>query len=90
MSAKRKIYLACIWIFAIGSVIPFALDLYWHSVRPHCIDMATGRTYQLSGRGGSVFVTPFEGHLLEVLQVVPMVFLVLGMLTWARAWREWK
>jgi hypothetical protein len=90
MSTKRKIYLACMWIFAIGSIIPFALDLYWHSVSPHCIDIAAGRTYELSGRGGSVFVTPLAGHLLVCLQVVPMFFLVIGMLTWARAWREWK
>jgi len=78
------------WIFVISSVAPFALDLYWHSVSPHCIDIAVGRTYELRGRGGSVFVTPLEGHLLELLQIVPMVFLVVGMLTWARAWREWK
>ena len=60
------------------------------SVSPHRIDVATGHTYALGGRGGSVFITPIEGHLLEWLQYVPMVVLVLGMLTWARAWREWK
>jgi len=90
MSPKRKIYLACMGIFAIGSVSRVALEMYWRSVRPHCIDVATGHTYEMSGRGGSVFLTPLEGHVLELLQVAPMVFLVLGMLTWARAWREWK
>ncbi len=87
---KRKIYYACLCIYAVGIVLRIALDRYWHSVSPRVIDPLTGQTYALSGRGGTVFVTPIEGYVLESLYIVPWVFLIVGMLVWASAWREWK
>jgi hypothetical protein len=90
MSIKRKIYGACLCIYAIGIVLRIALDRHWHSVSPHAIDAASGHTYPLSGHGGTVFVTPVEGHLLECLYILPWFFLLAGMLVWAQAWREWK
>ncbi len=90
MSRMRKMYLACLCIFVLGTLSHIALDAYWHAVSPHVIDVATGHTYALSGRGGTVFVTPIAGRLLEWLQFFPLSFLVLGMLAWARTWREWS
>jgi hypothetical protein len=90
MSAMRKMYIFCLSIFAIGTVSRIALVLYFHSVSPRLVDVATGHTYLLRGRGGAVFVTPMTGHILAGLQFLPLIFLVLGMLAWAQTWREWK
>ncbi len=61
-----------------------------HSVKPTVADSLTGHTHALISRGGTVYVTPLEGHILDALYVVPWLFLVGGMLVWASAWREWK
>ncbi len=90
MSVKKKIYVACMCLFTMGSVVRIALEIHWHSVSPHVLDIATGHTYALSGRGGTVFLTPIEGHLIEGLSILPSLFLVAGMLVWAQTWREWK
>jgi len=90
ISTKRKIYYGCLSIYFLGIVLRIILDRHWRSVDPHVIDTVTGHTYALSGRDGTVFLTPIEGYVLDGLYVVPWVFLVVGMLVWARAWREWK
>ncbi len=59
---KRKIYYACLCLYAVGIVLRITLDKYWHSVR----------------------------YVHESLYIVPWVFLIVGMLVWASAWREWK
>jgi hypothetical protein len=90
MSNKRKIYYACLSIFTLGIVLRIALNRYWHSVSPHLSQPSTGHTYALDGRGGTVFVTTIEGYFLGSLYVLPYAFLLVGMLVWASAWREWK
>ena len=90
LTRNRAIYLACLSFFFVGTLARIVMDHYWRWVSPRAIDVLAGRTYELNYRNGAVFITPFEGHLLECLNIAPSVFLIIGMLVWARAWREWK
>ncbi len=90
LPTQKTVSSLCFGLFATGTLLRIALIRYWHSVSPRAADMVTGHTYALSGRGGTVFVTPLAGHMLETLSVLPLGFLVAGMLVWARTWRDWK
>ena len=87
---KKQVTGACLCIFAIGTLARIVLDRYWHAVSPRVNDLVGGHTFALSGRGGTVFVTQPQRYLLECLEIFPWVFLLIGLLVWARAWREWK
>ncbi len=83
-------YYVCLCIYAAGVVLRIFLDRHWHSVSPHIMDPGTHHTYALSGRAGTVFLTPTQAYCLDFLYLAPWIFLVVGMLLWASAWREWR